>query len=129
MVAFSNFLKLSCTTGAWILLQSACYVVDYIKAGMALYDAGDYQKAADYFYTCAKKSPANGEARYHLANCLVKLGRMHEGLVQYQAAISLKPDSPSADYSRQALLVFKGENAEAAATKSHDDLIVLSKVP
>jgi tetratricopeptide (TPR) repeat protein len=126
MVAFSNIFKLSCASGALVILQSACYGFDYITAGMDFYDAGDFQKAAEYFYTCAKKSPQNADARYHLANSLVKLGRMQEAFVQYQAAIALKPDSPSADFSRQALLVFKGENAEEAGKKSHEDLIVPS---
>ena len=112
---------------ALALVPALCSASEYIDAGMTFYDAGDYKKAAQYFYTFAKKSPHDAEARYYLANSLVKLGRMQEAFVQYQAAIALKSDSEVADYCRQALLVFHGENAETVTKKDHDDLVSSTK--
>jgi tetratricopeptide (TPR) repeat protein len=129
MPVFSNIFKMACLGCALVAVPAVCYGFDYLSAGMASYQAGDFKTAAQYFYSVAKQSPHNAQARYHLANCLVKLGRAPEAFVQYKATISLDPKSNVADYSRQALLVFKGEPAQTAAKKSHHELIAPPAVP
>jgi Ca-activated chloride channel family protein len=59
--------------------------------GSALYRAGDYAAAAEYF---AEDDTARGH--YNRGNALSKAGQLEEGISAYEQALALQPDFPEA---------------------------------
>lgn len=64
--------------------------------GSALYRAGDYSAAAEYF---AEDDSARGH--YNRGNALSKAGRLEEGISAYDRALELQPDFPEAKANRE----------------------------
>lgn len=64
------------------------------SAAEAAYRAGDYATAAQRFATAAAEPDADRRLHYNLGNCLFRLGRLGEALVEYERARIAMPRDP-----------------------------------
>lgn len=63
-----------------------------LKEALCLYEAGNYRLAYGKFREAAVIDPYNARLRYHLGNCLIKLGCLDDAVASFRACLSLNPD-------------------------------------
>ena len=73
----------------------------------------DYRSALSIWQDTMHKCPNNPRARYNLGVLLVQLGRLQEGLDQYDQVLRIKPDYAEVHYNIGAALVQAGRMEEA----------------
>ncbi|HET9869410.1 MAG TPA: tetratricopeptide repeat protein [bacterium] len=98
---------------------------DYDQAGLALFRAGQYEKAVQYFSNAVQADPNDAQAYEDMGNAYLKLGDKPNALNAYQSALKLKPG----DTTLQALVDSLGGsgggseagNGDVSASDSTDD--------
>lgn len=80
----------------FILLSGPCALwattdVDYRVTGMALYRAGQYVKAVNYFKNAIKANPKDWKAYEDLGSTYEKLNDPAEALAAYRKSLRLNP--------------------------------------
>lgn len=83
--------------------QSSTLPVSAYENGLALYAKGSYTGAFAYFLRAVHEDALNINARYYLADTLVKLNRRVEADAQYRKIMELAPNSQAARLSLLAL--------------------------
>lgn len=73
------------------------------------YRAGDLAKAEAAGLQAIKLRPSDGEARYYLANTLVKMGRTDDAIVQYRICRNPGNSKAIRYYANQALISLLGD--------------------
>ncbi len=78
---------------------------DYVQDtyGWVLYLLGNYATALSHLEKAAAAMPSNAAVAYHLGMCLRKAGRIEEGRVHLERALTLNPDAETAAAVRKAL--------------------------
>lgn len=71
------------------------------------YQQGDYPMAAEYFGQAIRHDGNNANARYYLADSLLKMNRLIEAKEAYEQAIAIAPDSPAGKMSKAGLVEIK----------------------
>jgi tetratricopeptide (TPR) repeat protein len=84
-------------------LQMAPFEVGVYENGLALYSRGSYTGAFGYFLRAIHEDPKNINARYYLADTLVKLDRRTEAETQYRKIMEIAPHSQASRLSILAL--------------------------
>lgn len=84
-------------------LQMAPFEVGAYENGLALYAKGSYTGAFGYFLRAIHEDPQNINARYYLADTLVKLDRRAEAETQYRKIMEIAPHSQASRLSILAL--------------------------
>ncbi|HVM32179.1 MAG TPA: tetratricopeptide repeat protein, partial [bacterium] len=82
----------SLTMGGAAFAESA---QDYEQAGMALFRAGQYEKAIDYFNNAVKADPNDAQAYEDRGDAYMKLNDKANAFSSYQAALQLDPGNPT----------------------------------
>jgi Ca-activated chloride channel family protein len=99
---------------------------DPLRAGIAWYRAGEFEKAAGAFLR-----PATPEARYNRGNALVFLGRYSEAVDAYDAALRDRPSWPEATANREVARLraesLRAEGGEMTGGKLAADEIVFDE--
>jgi tetratricopeptide (TPR) repeat protein len=98
--------------GAWAYTSS-----DYYNAGLQLYNAKNYQQAAQYFGAAISLDPNNAAALQGQANSYYALGQYPQALDDYQKVQALQPSHPLASMI-QALQAKVGAAAPAVPSAS-----------
>lgn len=91
---------------------------DY-AAGLAQYEAGDYEGAAATLSPIAAEAPGNGDVRYLLGLCYRKLGKYEEARTELAAAVAASPGHAKAhtNLARALLKLEAYDEAVAEASK------------
>jgi tetratricopeptide (TPR) repeat protein len=82
---------------AFLLLLAAPFTlwasvnVDYRVTGMALYRAGQYQKALVYFLTAIRNNPKDWKAYEDLGSTYERLNDPVDALIAYRRSLHLEP--------------------------------------
>ena len=87
LVATLIFMSLAILTRG----QQGTADADFAK-GMKLYDANQFNEAAEAFKHAVKQDPRNAETYYSLGNCYFRMYNYREGVKAYKRAIELKPN-------------------------------------
>ena len=85
------------------------------QAGLRSWHAGEREAAAETFARAVALAPDHAEARSHLGNALLELGRGAEAVTHLQAAAALRSDVASFLYNLGNALVAAGRVPDAEA--------------
>lgn len=85
------------------------------KEALALYEAGNSVAAYEKFRVLAANQPENARLKYLMGNCLVKQGRVKEGLTCFRSAVSLGNDPATEIHAFKAIQLWQGQVQDEAA--------------
>ena len=94
---------------------------DFDQAGMALYRAGQYEKAIQYFNNAVQADPGDAKAYEDMGNAYMKLDDKPNALASYQKALNLNPNDPTLQTLVDNLGGQMGENNSAADENSPEE--------
>ena len=99
--------------GAPVEELQACYA----QAGLAAYDAGEWDAALDSFQRVRDLDPASVEGWFNCGLVFQKMGRLDEALASYQEAIKIAPENPKTWCNLSSVWFERGnpEESEKAA--------------
>lgn len=83
--------------------------------GMALYERGDFARAAAQYRQAIVLEPDYPKAHANLGAALLGMGRVAEGIAEYRTAIALRPDFEDAYYCLGEALAGSGHLNQAMA--------------
>ena len=90
-------------------MSSALAKPDYIALGLAEYEAGNYEKAAEYFTKAIEQDPNNAVAYYNRGLAYTEIGKKkridpnEKAIADFSKAIELNPNFADAYYNRGLL--------------------------
>ena len=90
------------------------YVDAYIRKGITLQDAGDYEEALKHFNQAAALSPSNFKAFYNRGKNHLHCGRIEQAIADFDKAVSLKPQHAKAHELFGDALARNGKEEEAS---------------
>ncbi len=85
------------------------------KEALALYEAGNSAAAYEKFRLLAASQPENARFQYLMGNCLVKQGRVKEGLTCFRSAVNMGNDPATEIHAFQAIQLWQGQVQNEAA--------------
>jgi tetratricopeptide (TPR) repeat protein len=98
-----------------------------VMQGRRLYDAGQFQEAADVFRKALAAAPSSVAAHVNLGSTLVRLGKIQDAIGEFEAALARDAGNPTAHGGLGLLLVGQHRDREAlphlqaAFTSASDD--------
>lgn len=114
--AFVLFLSSVCPAQARSSVQSL------YKEALALYESGNSAAAYEKFRLLAASQPENARFQYLMGNCLVKQGRVKEGLTCFRSAVNMGNDPATEIHAFQAIQLWQGQvQNEAAPTPQRQE--------
>lgn len=87
-------------------------VVHY-EMGLALFETGDWRKAAGHFDIAATRMPKWADARFSLGSVYARIDRVGDALKELQAALDLEPDHYRANLLYGRIRTLQGDVAAA----------------
>ncbi|MBK8221255.1 MAG: CDC27 family protein [Candidatus Obscuribacter sp.] len=89
--------------------QARSSVQSLYKEALALYEAGNSAAAYEKFRVLAANQPENARLKYLMGNCLVKQGRVREGLTCFRSALSMGNDPVTEIHAFKAIQLWQGQ--------------------
>lgn len=90
-------------------VQARSSVQSLYKEALALYEAGNSAAAYEKFRVLAANQPENARLKYLMGNCLVKQGRVKEGLTCFRSAVSMGNDPATEIHAFKAIQLWQGQ--------------------
>ncbi len=123
------------------LCQSALADQNFLKQGIADFNAGNYTDASGHFGAALSTDFNNSVLHYYLGNCYVHMKQRDAAIREFRIAYALDPDKDVGKYAKQALVGLNADgpappaaaapnpNADALAKAAVDKLLDLKAKP
>ncbi|CAN5367852.1 hypothetical protein BH10CYA1_BH10CYA1_19730 [soil metagenome] len=123
------------------LLPSALADTNFLKQGIAEFNAGNYSDASGHLGAALSTDFNNSVLHYYLGNCYVHMKQRESAIREFRIAYALDPDKDVGKYAKQALAGLSADgsasptaatpnaNADSAAKAAVDKLLDLKSKP